>query len=134
MSYQTKLFLVEVKPKSKETSKVVLPTAVCKTKMHKIEKNIEMLKKSWRGLTKIKCTIVVCFSSFCMPQGQPIVRRGVQSPTCEKTQSHLKSQFPPEMTLPKSQQNFQTCLKSNFLFTPISNIYFKKFSRWLESS
>ena len=43
---QTKLFLVEVKPKSKETSKVVLPTAVCKTKMHKIEKNIEMLKKS----------------------------------------------------------------------------------------
>ena len=46
-----------------------------------------------------------------------------------KKQSHLKSQFPPEMTLIKSQQNFQTCLISNFLFTPISNIYFKRFSR-----
>ena len=52
----------------------------------------------------------------------------------EKTQSHLKSQFPPEITLLKSQQNFQTRLKSNFLFTYISNIYFKRFLRWLESS
>ena len=26
----------------------------------------------------------------------------------EKTQSHLESQFPPEMTLPEFQQNFQT--------------------------
>ena len=44
----------------------------------------------------------------------------------EKTQSNLKSQFPPEMTLLKSQQNILTHLKSNFLFTPTSNIYFKK--------
>ena len=51
-----------------------------------------------------------------------------------KKHSHLNSQFPPEMTSLKSQQNFQTCLKSNFLFTPISNIYFKRFSRWLESN
>ena len=49
-------------------------------------------------------------------------------------QSYLKSQFPPEMALLKSQQNFQSCLKSNFLFTPILNICFKKFSRWLDSS
>ena len=49
------------------------------------------------------------------------------------TKSHLKIQFPPEMTLFKSQQNFQTRLKSNFLFTPISNICFKQFSRWMES-
>ena len=45
------------------------------------------------------------------------------------TKSHLKSPFPPEMTLLKSQQNFPSCLKPNFLFTPISNISFKKFSR-----
>ena len=57
-----------------------------------------------------------------------IVRRGVQSPP-EKTQSHLKTQFPPEMTLLKSHQNFQTRLKSNFLFTPIWNMYLKRFSR-----
>ena len=44
----------------------------------------------------------------------------------EKTQSHLKSQFAPEMALLKSQQNLQTHLKSNFLFTPISNICFQK--------
>ena len=63
-----------------------------------------------------------------------IICRGVQSLTW-KTQSQLRSQFPPEMTLLKSQQNSQTCLKSNFLFTPVhSNIYFKRFSRWLESS
>ena len=30
----------------------------------------------------------------------------------------LKSQCPPEMTLLKSQQNFQSCLKASFLFTP----------------
>ena len=47
-------------------------------------------------------------------------------PHLEK-QSHLKSQSPPEMTLLKSKQNFQTCLNSSFLFTPISNIYFKSF-------
>ena len=35
-------------------------------------------------------------------------------------------QFPPEMTLLESQLNFQTYLKSNFLFTPISNIYTSK--------
>ena len=51
-----------------------------------------------------------------------------------KKQSYIKSQFLPEMTLLKSQQNFQTHLKSNLLFTPISNIYFKRFSRWLESA
>ena len=61
-----------------------------------------------------------------------IVHRGVQVPP-EKTQSHLQSQLPPAMTLLKPQQNFQTCLKSNFLFTPISSIYFKMFSKWLES-
>ena len=32
----------------------------------------------------------------------------------------------PEMTLLKSQQNFQTHLKSNFLFIPISNKYTSK--------
>ena len=47
-------------------------------------------------------------------------------------QSQLKSRLPPEMTLLKSQQNFQSRVKSNFLFTPISDIYFKKFSRWLD--
>ena len=30
------------------------------------------------------------------------------------TKSHLKCQFPPEITLLKSQQNFQTCLKIRF--------------------
>ena len=39
-----------------------------------------------------------------------------------KKQSHQKSKFPPEMTLLKSEQNIQSCLKSNFLFTPM-NIY-----------
>ena len=54
----------------------------------------------------------------------------------KKSQSHfsIKSQFSPEMTLLKSQQNFQSHLKSNFLFTSISNICFKKFLRWLVSS
>ena len=42
------------------------------------------------------------------------------------TKTHLKSQFPPEMTLLKSQQNFQSCLKSNFLSIPNSNICFKR--------
>ena len=46
-----------------------------------------------------------------------VVRRGVHSPT------HLKSQFLPEMTLLKPQQNFQICLKSNFL---LSRIYTSK--------
>ena len=48
----------------------------------------------------------------------------------EKTQSDLKSWFSPEMALVKSQKNFQTRLKtrlkSNFLVTLVSNIYFKK--------
>ena len=35
----------------------------------------------------------------------------------KKTPSHLQSQFAPEMTLLKSQQNVQSRLKSNFLFT-----------------
>ena len=54
--------------------------------------------------------------------------------------SYLKKTAPPKepiptwMTLLKSQQKFETCLKSNFLFTSISNVYFKRFSRWLESS
>ena len=47
-----------------------------------------------------------------------------------KKHSHLKSQFPPEMTLLKSQQNFQSRLELSFLFTLISNICFKQFSRW----
>ena len=47
----------------------------------------------------------------------------------KKKQSLLKSQFPPKMILLKSQQNFQTHLKSNFLFTPILNISLKRFSR-----
>ena len=49
----------------------------------------------------------------------PIICREVQSP--EKTQSYLQSQFPPEITLLpviKSQENIQTHLKSNFMFTP----------------
>ena len=49
----------------------------------------------------------------------------------KKTQSHITSQFPPEMILLKSQQNFQSHLKSNFRFTTISNICFKTYSRWL---
>ena len=48
----------------------------------------------------------------------------------EKTQSRLKSHFPPEITLLKAQQIFHTCLKLNFLFTPILNIFFKRFLRW----
>ena len=55
-------------------------------------------------------------------------QRGIKS-HLKKAQPHLKSQYPPEMILLKSHQNFQACLKSNFLFTPISNIYFNKFSR-----
>ena len=47
-------------------------------------------------------------------------------------QSHLKSQSPPEMTLLKSQQNLQFRIKSNYQFISISNICFRKFSRWLE--
>ena len=62
------------------------------------------------------------------PNKRPYFAEGYKVPP-EKTQSHLKSQFPPEVTLLKSQQNFQTCPKSNFLFTSISNIYFKRFSR-----
>ena len=62
-----------------------------------------------------------------------IVPRVVQTPF-QNPQSLLGSQFRPEMTLVKSQQNFHFHLKSNALFTPTSNIYFKKFSRWLESS
>ena len=46
-----------------------------------------------------------------------------------KKQSHLKSPFPPEMALLKSQQNFPSRLKPNFLFTPMLSICFKKFSR-----
>ena len=57
-----------------------------------------------------------------------MVRRAVKVPP-EKTQSHLTNQFPSEMTLLKSLQNLQSRLKSNFPFTPISNICFKKFSR-----
>ena len=34
-------------------------------------------------------------------------------------ESHLKSQFPPEMTLIKSQQNFHSHLKPSFMFIPI---------------
>ena len=45
----------------------------------------------------------------------------------EKTLSHLKGQFPPKTTLLKSQQNFQTRLRSNFLFTSILNIHLKSF-------
>ena len=57
-----------------------------------------------------------------------IVRKGIQGPTYKKKQSHI-SQFPPEMILLKSHQNFQSRLKSNVLFAPISNLSFKKFSR-----
>ena len=45
-------------------------------------------------------------------------QRGTKS-HLKKIQSHLKSQFLPEMTLIKFQQNFQMHLKSNFLFTLI---------------
>ena len=63
-----------------------------------------------------------------LPPMPPIMRNaGTKSHL--KKQSYLKSQFPPEMKLPTSQQNFQSCLKSNFLLTPISSICFKKFSR-----
>ena len=54
------------------------------------------------------------------------LQRGTKSHL--KKQSQLKSQFLPEMTLLKSQQNFQNQLKPNFLLTPILNICFKKFS------
>ena len=40
------------------------------------------------------------------------LQRGTKSQL--KKQSHLKSPFPPEMTLLKSQQNFQTCQKLRF--------------------
>ena len=78
------------------------------------------------NLTSTYISISIWFSD------SSIVCRGVQSPTWKNTVPPKES-IPPEMTSLKSQQNFQTCLKSNFLFTPISNIYFKKFSRWLES-
>ena len=42
----------------------------------------------------------------------------------EKGKSHLKSQLLPGMALLKSQQSFQSQLKSSFLFALISNICF----------
>ena len=52
----------------------------------------------------------------------------------EKLQYHLKSQFPPELTLQQSQQNFKSRKKNpSFLFTFILNRCFKRFLRWLES-
>ena len=83
-------------------------------------------QKSCRSKYLQQCSTnqCVCTHSFNAPQ----FAEGYKVPP-EKTQSHLKSQVPPEMTLLKSQQNFQNRLKSNFLFTPISNIYFKRFSR-----
>ena len=52
-----------------------------------------------------------------------VVRTGVQV-TPEKRKSHLNSQFPPEMAILKSHWNFQSQLKSNFLFTSLpSQIY-----------
>ena len=58
------------------------------------------------------------------------IRSEVQSPTW-KNKSHLKNPFLPEMTLHKSQQNFQSRLKPSFFLAPILKIHFKKFSRWL---
>ena len=60
-----------------------------------------------------------------------IVCQGVQ---CHTWKKHIptKSQFSHKMTLLKSQQKSQSHLKSNFLFTPISNICLEKFSSWLE--
>ena len=55
-----------------------------------------------------------------------IVCRGVQSLTWKKIVSPKQPIPTWNETLLKSQQNFQTCLKSNFLFTPISNIYTSK--------
>ena len=73
-----------------------------------------------------RTTCVFCLFMFILHFSYVAVRYKVPP---EKTQSHLKSQFPLEMTLLKSQQNFQTCLKPNFPFTPMSNINFKRFSR-----
>ena len=54
-----------------------------------------------------------CGDCFCYAVILALVRRKEQSST-EKTQSHLKTQFPPEMTLMKSRQNFQAHLKIKF--------------------
>ena len=78
--------------------------------------------------TKLHCLIAFLLGLKIMTQ----FAQGYKFPL-KKTYPHLKSYFPPEMTLLKSQQNFQSRLKWNFLFTPISNIL-KRFSRWLESS
>ena len=60
-----------------------------------------------------------------------IVLRGVKIPP-DKIQPRQKNQFSPERILLKSQKNCQSHLKSNVLFTPISNISLKLLSRWLE--
>ena len=57
-------------------------------------------------------------SEFNAPNSVSQFAEGYKFPP-EKTQSHIKNQFPPEMTFLKFQQNFQTRLKPNFLFTPI---------------
>ena len=73
--------------------------------------------KLQRNVVRLHRRTQTCFGVCSFDKMTPIVRRG-------GTKSHLKSQFPTEMTLLQSQQNFQSHLKSNFLFTPISNIYF----------
>ena len=68
----------------------------------------------------------LCFQTAMQ---QHIVCREVQSLTRKNTISPIQP-----IPSRKSHQNFQSRLKSNFLFTPISNICFKKFSRLLQRS
>ena len=56
-----------------------------------------------------------CFTSLIWRY--PLFAQGYKVPP-EKPQSHLKSQFPPEMALLETQKNFPTRLKSTFLFAP----------------
>ena len=71
--------------------------------------------------------VIASYACTDVSDFKPLFAEGYKVPP-EKTQSHLKCQFPPEMALLKSQQDFKTHLKSNFLFTPIWK-YFKRFSR-----
>ena len=95
--------------------------------------NIKVIFKNCAPFQKYKTEI----NNTQVGKGQDIdvVMHSLQTGTKShlKKQSHLKSQFPLEVTVLMFLQNFQSHLKSNALFTLMLNICFKKFSRLLES-
>ena len=71
------------------------------------------------------CTIFVYIIRTCLKAYIAYFVEGYEGPP-GKRQSYLKSQFPPEMALLKSQQRKISVAPK---ITPISNIYFKRFLR-----